>query len=138
VWFDILNSQSGATAKHLVGSSFQFGSLSCFIHMAKAHPSTPLCQCCQCWGHSMKACHVQALRCLQCTGPHTKANHCKLAGCCQGNPSVNPPQPTTPTVSTAKGNRVQLTNNALTGSTASTGPGFPHGLLWPWMGWLLT
>jgi hypothetical protein len=46
VWFDILNSQSGATTKHLVGSSFQFRSLSCFIHAAKAHPGTPLCQYC--------------------------------------------------------------------------------------------
>jgi hypothetical protein len=82
VWFDILDSQSGTTAKHLVGSSFQFGSSSCFIHMAKAHPSTPLCQHCWCWGHSMKACCLQAPRCLRCTGPHTKANHCSLAGCC--------------------------------------------------------
>jgi hypothetical protein len=43
VWFDILNSQSGATTKHLVGSSFQFGSSLCFICAAKAHPGTPLC-----------------------------------------------------------------------------------------------
>jgi hypothetical protein len=43
-----------------------------------------------------------------------------------------------PTVSTAKGNTVQLTNNALTGGTALTGPGFPHGLLWLWTGRLLT
>jgi hypothetical protein len=56
VWFDILDSQLGATAKHLVGSSFQFGSTLCFIRTAKAHPGTLLCQCCWRWGHSMKAC----------------------------------------------------------------------------------
>jgi hypothetical protein len=43
-----------------------------------------------------------------------------------------------PIVSTAKGNTVRPTDDALTGDTASTGPGFPHRLLWPWMGWLLT
>jgi hypothetical protein len=43
-----------------------------------------------------------------------------------------------PTVSTAKGNTVWLTDNALTGSTTSTGPGFPHGSLWPWMGQMST
>jgi hypothetical protein len=79
VWFNILNSQLGATAKHLVGSSFQFGSLSCFIHAARAHPSTPLCQPCWCWGHSTKACCLQA---PCCSGPHAEANHHSLAGCC--------------------------------------------------------
>jgi hypothetical protein len=96
VWFDILNSQLGTTAKHLVGSSFQFGLSSCFIHTVRAHPGTPLCQCCWCWGHSTKACCSQAPCCLRCSGPHTKANHHSLASCCQGNPSVNPPQPATP------------------------------------------
>jgi hypothetical protein len=96
VWFDILDSQSGATAKRLVGSSFQFGSLSCFIRVAKAHPGTLLCQHCWRWGHSTKACCSQAPRCPQCSGPHTEANHRSLAGCCQGNPSANPPQPATP------------------------------------------
>jgi hypothetical protein len=60
VWFNILDSQSGTTAKRLVSSSFQFGSSSCFIRMARAHPSTPLCQRCWRWGHSTKACHSQA------------------------------------------------------------------------------
>jgi hypothetical protein len=60
VWFDILNSQSGTTTKCLVSSSFQFGSLSYFICVAKAHPGTPLCHCCWQWGHSMKACCLQA------------------------------------------------------------------------------
>jgi hypothetical protein len=96
VWFNILDSQLGATAKCLVGSSFQFGSLSCFIHAARANPSTPLCQRWWHWGHSTKACCSQAPCCLRCSGPHTEANHCLLAGCCQGNPLVNPPQPTTP------------------------------------------
>jgi hypothetical protein len=86
----------GTTAKCLVGSSFQFGSSSCFIRAARAHPCNPLCQHCWHWGHSMKACHSQAPRCLRCSGPHTEANHCLLASCCQGNPSVNPPQPATP------------------------------------------
>jgi hypothetical protein len=43
-----------------------------------------------------------------------------------------------PTVSTVKGNIVRPTDDALTGGTALTGPGFPHGLLWLWMGHLLT
>jgi hypothetical protein len=43
-----------------------------------------------------------------------------------------------PTVSTAKGNTVQLTDNALTGGTALTGPGFLHGSLWLWTGQMLT
>jgi hypothetical protein len=96
VWFNILNFQLDATAKRLVGSSFQFGSLLCFIHMAKAHPGTLLCQRCWHWGYSTKACCLQALHCLQCSSPHNKANHCSLASCCRGNPLANPSQPTTP------------------------------------------
>jgi hypothetical protein len=96
VWFNILNSQSGTTAKYLVGFSFQFGSSSCFIHVAWAHPSTLLCHRCWRWDHSTKACHSQALCCPQYSGPHTEANHHSLAGCCQENPSANPPQPATP------------------------------------------
>jgi hypothetical protein len=75
MWFNVVNSQSGATAKCLIGTTFQFGSTSCFVHAARAHPSIPLCQHCWHWGHSTKACQLQAPRCLQCTGPHTEANH---------------------------------------------------------------
>jgi hypothetical protein len=96
VWFDVIDSQSGATAKHLIGTSFQIGPTSCFVHTAQAHPGTPLCQCCWHWGHSTKACCSQAPCCPQCSGPHSKANHCTPASCCRGNPSATPPQPATP------------------------------------------
>jgi hypothetical protein len=86
----------GATSKCLIGSSFQFSTLLCFIHVAKAHPGTPLCQHCWRWGHLTKACRSQAPCCLRCSGPHTEANHCQLTGCCQGNPSAKPPKPATP------------------------------------------
>jgi hypothetical protein len=36
VWFNILDSQLGASAKHLVSSSFQFGLSLCFIRMVTA------------------------------------------------------------------------------------------------------
>ncbi|KXN84951.1 1,2-dihydroxy-3-keto-5-methylthiopentene dioxygenase 1, partial [Leucoagaricus sp. SymC.cos] len=60
VWFDVLDSQSGTTAKHLIGSSFQFGPASCFVHAARSHSGVPLCQHCWHWGHSTRACCSQA------------------------------------------------------------------------------
>ncbi|KXN84512.1 hypothetical protein AN958_12413, partial [Leucoagaricus sp. SymC.cos] len=95
VWFDIIDSQSGASAKHLINSSFQFGPASCPVWAAQSHAGVPVCQHCWCWGHSTHSCHSQAPQCLQCSGPHSKANHCLLTGCCQGNPSANPSVPAT-------------------------------------------
>ncbi|KXN81478.1 hypothetical protein AN958_04543 [Leucoagaricus sp. SymC.cos] len=40
VWFDMLNSQSGATAKRLIGSSFQFGPA--FVAGAGDTPPVPV------------------------------------------------------------------------------------------------
>jgi hypothetical protein len=69
-----------------------------------------------------------------------------LPAAAEETPQLIPPSPLhqrelhaliLPTVSTAKGNIVRPTNNALTGSTALTGPGFPLGLLWLWTGQLL-
>ncbi|KXN84385.1 hypothetical protein AN958_12670 [Leucoagaricus sp. SymC.cos] len=96
MWFDMLDSQSGATAKCLIGSSFQFGLASCFVHTACSHSSVPLCQRCWCWGHLTRACCSQAPQCLQCAGPHTEAGHCDYASCCRGSSSVKPPQEPTP------------------------------------------
>jgi hypothetical protein len=96
VWFDIADFQLGASAKRLSGTTLQIGPVSCYVHAAHAHPGTPLCQCCWCWGHSTKACCAQAPCCPRCSGPHTKASHCSLAGCCKGNPLMKPPIPATP------------------------------------------
>jgi len=75
VWFDVIDSQSGATAKRLVGSSFLISGVVCFVRPAKAHPGVPLCQHCWRWGHSTKACRSQAPKCPRCTGPHSEADH---------------------------------------------------------------
>jgi hypothetical protein len=96
VWFDIADSQSGTSAKCLIGTTLQIGPALCYVHAACAHPGTPLCQCCWRWGHSMKACRAQAPRCPQCAGPHTEASHHSLAGCCKGNPLMKPPVPAIP------------------------------------------
>ncbi|KXN90285.1 hypothetical protein AN958_04441, partial [Leucoagaricus sp. SymC.cos] len=96
VWFDVLDSQSGATAKCLIGSSFQFGPASCFVRAAHSHSGIPLCQRCWHWGHSTRPCRSQAPRCPRCAGPHTEASHCDHASCCRGNPSVKPSQELTP------------------------------------------
>jgi hypothetical protein len=143
VWFDILNSQSGTTSKHLIGSSFQFGVLSCIICVAKAHPSTPLCQCCWRWGHLTKACRLQAPHCPQCSGLHTEANHRQLASCCQVTPWPNHPSQLHQrelhalmphAVLTVKRHTVHLTNDALSGSIGLTRLGFPHRLPCPTSG----
>ncbi|KXN89229.1 hypothetical protein AN958_05982 [Leucoagaricus sp. SymC.cos] len=42
VWFDVLDSQSGATAKRLINTSFQFGPVSCFVRAARSHSGVPL------------------------------------------------------------------------------------------------
>ncbi|KXN90780.1 hypothetical protein AN958_03571 [Leucoagaricus sp. SymC.cos] len=91
VWFDIVNSQSGASTKHLINSSFQFGLASCPVQAAQSHAGVPVCQCCWRWGHSTCACHLQAPHCPWCTGPHSEANHHLFTGCCCGNPTANPP-----------------------------------------------
>ncbi|KXN92026.1 hypothetical protein AN958_10356 [Leucoagaricus sp. SymC.cos] len=96
VWFDVLDSQSGATAKRLINTSFQFGPSSCFVRAARSHSGVPLCQRCWRWGHSTRACRSQAPRCPRCAGPHTEAGHRQHASCCRGNPSAKPPQDPTP------------------------------------------
>ncbi|KXN81355.1 hypothetical protein AN958_05140 [Leucoagaricus sp. SymC.cos] len=97
VWFDVLDSQSGATTKCLIGSSFQFSPAVCFVHVACSHSGIPLCQCCWHWGHSTCACHSQAPQCPQCAGPHTEAGHCNHTSCCRGSLSAKLPQELTPT-----------------------------------------
>jgi hypothetical protein len=60
MWFNIADSQLGASAKCLISSTLQIGPGSCYIRAAHTHPGTPLCQCCWHWGHLTKACHAQA------------------------------------------------------------------------------
>ena len=93
VWFDMIDSQSGACAKCLIGSFFQFSTVACFVCAACSHPGMPQCQHCWRWGHSTRACCSQAPRCPLCTSLHTEDGHRSLASCCRGNPSANPPQP---------------------------------------------
>ncbi|KXN92947.1 hypothetical protein AN958_08595 [Leucoagaricus sp. SymC.cos] len=91
VWFDMLDSQLGAAARCLIGSFFQFGLASCFVHEACSHSGIPLCQHCWCWGHLTCACHSQAPQCPWCAGPHTEASHHNHVSCCRSNPSAKPP-----------------------------------------------
>ncbi|KXN93012.1 hypothetical protein AN958_09942 [Leucoagaricus sp. SymC.cos] len=95
VWFDVVDSQLGASAKCLINSSFQFRPASCSMQAAQSHASVPVCQCCWWWGHSTWACQSQAPCCPHCSGPHSEVNHCLLAGCCCGNPMANPSVPAT-------------------------------------------
>ncbi|KXN85795.1 hypothetical protein AN958_10798 [Leucoagaricus sp. SymC.cos] len=83
VWFNVIDSQSGAVAKHLINSSFQFGPASCPVRPAQSHASVPVCQHCWRWGHS-------TYTCKSCAGPHSEANYHSLASCCHGNPTANP------------------------------------------------
>jgi hypothetical protein len=46
VWFDMVDSQLGASAKALINSSIQFGPASCLICGTQANPGTPLYQRC--------------------------------------------------------------------------------------------
>jgi hypothetical protein len=46
VWFDMVNSQLGASTKAFINSSIQFSLASCLICSTCANPGTPLCQCC--------------------------------------------------------------------------------------------
>ncbi|KXN86450.1 hypothetical protein AN958_10089, partial [Leucoagaricus sp. SymC.cos] len=96
MWFDVLDSQLGATTKCLINTSFQFGPSLCFIWAACSYSGIPLCQHCWRWGHSTRACHSQAPRCPRCASPHTEAGHRQHASCCRGNPSAKPPQDPTP------------------------------------------
>ncbi|KXN80793.1 hypothetical protein AN958_07270 [Leucoagaricus sp. SymC.cos] len=43
VAFDVIDSQSGASAKHLINSSFQFGPASCPVQVAQSHAGVPVC-----------------------------------------------------------------------------------------------
>jgi hypothetical protein len=43
MWFDVVDSQSGASAKALINSSIQFSPASCLICSTHANPGTPLC-----------------------------------------------------------------------------------------------
>ncbi|KXN80846.1 hypothetical protein AN958_07171 [Leucoagaricus sp. SymC.cos] len=95
VWFDVIDSQLGAVAKHLINSSFQFGPASCPVWPAQSHAGVPVCQRCWHWGHSTRTCRSQVPRCPCCAGPHSEANHRSIAGCCRGNPTANPPVPAT-------------------------------------------
>ncbi|KXN87208.1 hypothetical protein AN958_09066, partial [Leucoagaricus sp. SymC.cos] len=95
VWFDIIDFQLSASAKHLINSSFQFSLASCPVRVAQSHARVPVCQCCWCWGHSTCFCCLQAPCCPWCSGPHSEANHRLLTGCCRGNPLANPPVPAT-------------------------------------------
>jgi hypothetical protein len=97
VWFDVVDSQSGASAKALINSSIQFGLASCLICGARANPGTPLCQRCWHWGHSAHTCTSHAPKCPQCSGPHSGDNHHANCGSCKGNPNVKP-RPVPPTV----------------------------------------
>src|SRR2546423_319229 len=97
VWFNVHDSQSGASLKALIDKSFQFSLALYPICPACANPGVPQCQCCWCWGHSTRFCKAQVPCCPQCNSPHTKANHHAFTSCCKGNLNANPPvKPTTP------------------------------------------
>ncbi|KXN86672.1 hypothetical protein AN958_09810 [Leucoagaricus sp. SymC.cos] len=96
VWFDVTDIQSGTTAKHLISSSFQFGTASYFMWAACSHPGISVGQHCWQWEHSIQSCHAQALYCPWYAGPHTEASHCLHTSCCYSNPSANPSQEVTP------------------------------------------
>ncbi|KXN87375.1 hypothetical protein AN958_08889, partial [Leucoagaricus sp. SymC.cos] len=88
---DIVDSQSSASAKCLINSSFQFSLASCSVQVAQSHAGVPVCQHCWHWGHSTHACRSQAPQCPQCSGPHSEAKHCLLTSYCHGNSMANPP-----------------------------------------------
>ncbi|KXN86671.1 hypothetical protein AN958_09809 [Leucoagaricus sp. SymC.cos] len=88
VWFDITDTQSGTTAKHLITS--------CYVWAACSHSGIPICQHCWWWGHSTRACHLQAPHSPWCAGPHTEASHCLHTSYCRGNPSICLSQELTP------------------------------------------
>ncbi|KXN82282.1 hypothetical protein AN958_02768 [Leucoagaricus sp. SymC.cos] len=96
VWFNILNSQLGTTAKHLISTSFQFGPASCFLHIACSHSGVLLYQHCWCWEHSTRACQSQASQCPQYASPYTKTGHHQHTSYCRGNLSACPLQDPTP------------------------------------------
>jgi hypothetical protein len=135
VWFDILNSQSDATAKRLVSSSLQFGlSSASFVQQGPTLVPRPASAA------GAGATQQKLAACKLCAVAH-------LPAVAEETPQLIPPSPlhqrelhalTPPTVSTAKGNTVRPTDDALTGGTALTGPGFPHGSLWLWMGRMST
>ena len=96
VWFDIHDSQSGASRKALDNKTIQFGPSSCLIRGAKANPGSPLCQRCWHWGHSTRSCRAQTPLCPRCAGPHSEANHRTHATCCKAQPNAVPPVLATP------------------------------------------
>jgi hypothetical protein len=90
VWFNVVDSQSGTSAKALINCSIQFGLASCLIRGTRTNPGTPLCQCCWRWGHLAHMCSTHALNCPQCSGPHSGDNHCSNCSSCKGNLNAKP------------------------------------------------
>jgi hypothetical protein len=90
MWFNVVDSQSGASAKAFINSLIQFSPASCLICGTRANPGTPLCQHCWCWGHSARTCTSRAPKCPQCSGPHSGDNHCVNCGSCKGNLNMKP------------------------------------------------
>ncbi|KXN92100.1 hypothetical protein AN958_09630, partial [Leucoagaricus sp. SymC.cos] len=95
IWFDVWDSQSGASAKKLKNQHMSINNAHCLIQLAKAHSGIPQCQCCWCWRHPSNTYKTQVIKCLLCTGPHSEAHHRKYCGTCKGNAKATPPIPPT-------------------------------------------
>ncbi|PPQ93536.1 hypothetical protein CVT25_000385 [Psilocybe cyanescens] len=91
-FFDIWNTASGAHACQLVDKQFMFRGRPLWIHSSLKSFGVLLCTRCWRWGHPISRCHAVAAKFLRCSGPHKLEEHCAVAGCCKGNPKVDPPQ----------------------------------------------
>ncbi|KAF9439943.1 hypothetical protein P691DRAFT_784182 [Macrolepiota fuliginosa MF-IS2] len=108
VWINLLDSQQGTHASQLIGCHLFLNNAEVLIKGVKAHTSTPQCQQCWHWGHSTE-------------------------GVAEATPKPLPPFPPPLWTCLALINMLLTTTTALTGSIASTGPGFgtsPSGMPW--------
>ena len=108
IWIDILDLQSGSTAKKLVNHCFNIGSFVTIIREANMNSGIPQCKNCWKWGHTTFACHLQGMRQLKYNGSYKAKHYCHFAWCCKANFKTNS--------LILKLNRVNL---ALTSSTIS-------------------
>ena len=96
VFFNIWDSQQGSQAKALIDRPITIMGYRCFIHAAHANPGVPICTRCHRWGHAVSSCWAPQHQCPACSSPHSIDEHRVAAGCCKGNPNVNPPVLPTP------------------------------------------
>ncbi|KAF9040624.1 Gag-like protein [Panaeolus papilionaceus] len=91
VYFDLWDSQNGAQAKQLIGTSMMICGHSCLIQTATPNRRVPCCQRCFRWGHDSLHCRAKIPMCPICGGPHLRDHHHAMVGCCKGNENANPP-----------------------------------------------